>query len=235
MIRRFLDQAYSGELGHGIIGCDSWAWAFVSQVWHGWLPIALTLQAFDRQRLINYIHSLTDLSTGEPVSFRQSDKGQYVLPSPNQEDVSNETSNFLQLLAAYSRGIFGIAWEGWLASLKTEPQEEVAEQAESEDQTIPSRTVWVTPWDQLELPTLPNRAGLDEAFVLHTMLLHNGLAFEQLEQLLPLSPNQGKETLLRLKDGGLVAKHDHVWQVSPLGYPAVRRYLKEIGYLVDSF
>jgi hypothetical protein len=41
LIRHFLDNAYAGQIGRGIIGCDSWAWAFISHLWHGRTPTTL--------------------------------------------------------------------------------------------------------------------------------------------------------------------------------------------------
>jgi small conductance mechanosensitive channel len=41
----------SGRLGKGIIGCDSWAWAYLQWVWPLAQPEALTMQAFDGEKL----------------------------------------------------------------------------------------------------------------------------------------------------------------------------------------
>jgi small conductance mechanosensitive channel len=69
-------------------------------------------------------------------------------------------------------------------------------------------TIWVTPWDRCKRPTLPSGADRDEAFVLHTLLLHDGLPLEWQQQVLPLPPNHVIETLLLLEEAGLVAQHD---------------------------
>jgi hypothetical protein len=71
--------------------------------------------------------------------------------------------------------------------------------------------------------------------VLHTLLLHNGLPLELMQQLLPLSPSQVMETLLRLEDCDLAVQADTVWQVAPQGYPAARQFLQGNGYLLDQF
>jgi hypothetical protein len=46
LVRRFLDLAQSGRLGRGVIGCDSWAWAYLRHVWPIDQADAVTLQAF---------------------------------------------------------------------------------------------------------------------------------------------------------------------------------------------
>lgn len=237
LIRRFLDRVCSGNLGRGIIGCDSWSWAFLRHVWRGRLPVTLTLQAFDKDRLADHFQQIADPSGDRQLLFRQSDNGRYVLKPPKTETSAGaETSSFLQLLAAHSRGNLGVARAVWLASLQTEPDEKLAEEPPDEGAPgMDGQTVWVLPWSQLSFPALPSGAGRDEAFVLHTLLLHNGLPLELMQRLLPLAPSQVMETLLRLEDSGLAAQVDSVWQVAARGYPAVRQFLQDNGYLIDQF
>jgi hypothetical protein len=236
LIRRFLDRVCSGDLGRGIIGCDSWAWAFLRHVWRGRLPVTLALQACDKARLSDHFQQLADPSGDRQIRFRQSDNGRYVLDPPKADPEAGETTSFLQLLAAHSRGIPGVARAVWRASLQTEPDEKLAgEPPDAGARQMTGQTVWVLPWSQLSFPELPSGAGRDEAFVLHTLLLHNGLALEPMQWLLPLSPSQVMETLLRLEDSGLAVQADTVWQVAPRGYPAARQFLQGNGYLVDQF
>ena len=233
LVRRFLANAYAGNLGRGIIGCDSWAWAFLRHVWRGRVPVTVTLQAFDETRLARYFRNLADASGDRPLRFLQSDNGRDVLPVPEDGETSGETSNFLQLLAAHSRGICGIARAIWRGNLQSEPDEKPAENGDGAACRITNQTVWVTPWLQIAHPCLPSGAGRDEAFVLHTLLLHNGLPLELMQRLLPLSPGQIMETLIRLEESGLVTQNEAGWQVRPQGYPAVRQFLQGGDYLVD--
>ena len=168
-----------------------------------------------------------------PLRFLQSDNGRDVLPPPDAEETSGETSNFLQLLAAHSRGICGIARTIWRANLQSEPDEKLTEKGDIAAITISNQTVWVTPWLQIIHPCLPSGAGRDEAFVLHTLLLHSGLPLALIQRLLPLSPSQIMETLIRLEESGLTAQDEAVWRVTPQGYPAVRHFLQAGDYLVD--
>ena len=235
LVRRFLANAYAGDLGRGIIGCDSWAWAFLRHVWRGRVPVTVTLQAFDETRLARHFRLLADASGDRPLRFLESDSGRDVLPPPNDQKTSGETSNFLQLLAAHSRGICGVARAIWRANLQSEPDEKLAEKGDDAACRIAKQTVWVTPWLQIAHPCLPSGAGRDEAFVLHTLLLHNGLPLELMQRLLPLSPGQIMETLIRLEESGLTAQEEAVWKVTPNGYPAVRHFLQGSDYLIDQF
>ncbi|NLF77241.1 MAG: hypothetical protein GX573_16210 [Chloroflexi bacterium] len=235
LVRRFLDRASSGALGRGIIGCDSWAWAYLQHIWHGRLSVTLVLQAFDQRRLAQIFDELANRSRRQPLLFRQTSNGHYVLPPPDRDAVAGETSQFLDVLAARSRGILGVAWAFWRAGLRTEPDDEDVAAAATED--APSsrlRTMWVRPWDKLQSPELPPQSGGDEAYVLHALLLHNGLPVDVLQQCLPLAPNQVMETLLRLEEVGLATHQDAVWRVSALGYPAARQFLQAGGYLTDT-
>jgi len=234
-VRTFLDRAYAGDLGRGIIGCDSWAWAFLQHVWHGRLPIVWALEAFDQTRLTHHFQHLAVAAGGRQPVFCQSDTGHYVLPPPDADQETYESSDFLQLLAAHSRGILGVAWAVWRASLRKEQEGKQAEKALAENHIDPRRTIWVTPWDQLNKPVVPGDVRHDEAVVLHTLLLHSGLSLELMRQLLPMSLNRIAETVARLQEAGIVAQDGATWRVAPLGYPPARQFLQEVGYLTDQF
>jgi hypothetical protein len=234
LIRHFLDHACSGKIGRGIIGCDSWAWAFFSHLWHGRTPTTLTLQAFDGPRLSAYFQPQIDVYKDNPYVFRLSDNGHYVLPPPEAGENSYEYSNFLQILAAHSRGVFGVAQAIWRASMQAEPDEKMSEKEdENKDNKIPHQTVWIIPWNQLKLPVVPANTGHGDAFILHALLLHNGLPFDLLKLL--LSTSQVMENIYWLEEEGLVTQNDTVWQVTAQGYPAARQFLQNNGYLVDQF
>ena len=235
LIRRFLDEAFSGTLGRGIIGCNSWAWAYLRYVWRGRVPTPFSLQACNTLDLAGHFQRLADPTGNRQILFRQSDNGLPILPPFNSGDTPKGTSNFLQFLATRSRGIFGVAWAAWRASLRTEPEAQIAENDESTEPNTAQQTVWVIPWTQLSFPELSSTAGRDEAFVLHSLLVHNGVDSKLLPTVLPLSPHQIQETLSRLQERGLVVLEETMWQVTALGYPAVRQFLHARGYLVDQF
>ena len=87
-------------------------------------------------------------------------------------------------------------------------------------------------WRKLVLPVTPPEAR-EHAIVLHTLLLHNGLAAELLPRLLPLAESEIADSLHRLRDADLVRQVDQSWRVTASGYPAVRKLLDNEGYLTD--
>jgi len=103
-------------------------------------------------------------------------------------------------------------------------------QVSDADQT----TIWVTPWEALRLPYVSPRITGDELFVLHNLLLHNGLHEEVLLKLLPLSSTRSLRSLQILRAEELVAAGQAGWQVAPMAYPAVRAHLRKEGYLIDA-
>jgi hypothetical protein len=235
LLRIFLDHVCSGKIGRGIVACDSWAWAYLSHLWRGRTPTTLSLQALDQKRLANYFQGLVSATNTSNILFRQSDNGHYVLPPIDSEAPAEENSNFLQIIAAHSRGIPGVALAIWRASMQAEPDEKESSVADKKEITLPFQTRWIMPWDQIKRPSLPDAAGCDEAFVLQTLLLHNGLAIDVLQRLLPMPPNQVLETIYRLEEDELVNQEQTVWHVTPQGYPAVRQFLATNNYLVDQF
>lgn len=235
LVRRFLHEAFSGTLGRGIIGCNSWAWAYLRYVWRGRVPTPFSLQGCNSLDLAEHFRKLADPTGKRQILFRQSDNGLPILPPLDPGEPPHETSNFLQFLATHSRGIFGVAWAAWRVSLRTEPEAKIAENDETTKPDTGQQTVWVIPWSKLSLPELSSTAGRDEAFVLHALLVHNGLESTLLPTVLPLSSNQIQETLSRLQERGLVGHNTTRWEVTALGYPAVRQFLHGRGYLIDQF
>ena len=128
-----------------------------------------------------------------------------------------------------------VAWTWWRECLQVaqEAKKTIERKVDREDHWY---TVWVKPWSQLTLPSVPQLAGTTESIILHTLLLHGGATAELLELLLPFSHNQVRHTLHQLMEVNLVEiKDENHWQVTLLGYPAVRQFMENEGYLVDAF
>lgn len=235
LVCSFLNEAHAGRWGPGLIGCDSWAWAFLNHVWRGWLPPTLTLQAYDEERLAVCFRSLARTIGGRELRFRQADDGSDVLPSPDGSTTTDHKSHFLHHLATYSRGNLGVAWAIWRTALSSEPVADRADEAEEADDSLPEQTIWVTPWSQMTHPSLPAEAERDTAFVMHALLLHGGLSTEMVQRLLRLTPNRITEILDGLRVAGVIALHEGRWQVTPTGYPPAREFLARGRYLTDAF
>jgi DNA-binding HxlR family transcriptional regulator len=158
------------------------------------------------------------------------------------EDNDDLTAEFLTHIAAYSRGNPAVARALWERSLAISHEHAMEKEVSDKAAADPGETVWVRKWDTMDLPAIPDDLGDHGALLLHALLLHNGLAYEELVYMLPIHPTRLVEELRQLEVLGLIHVVEPVgelsayseWQVTPLGYPAVRRFLREEGYWLDS-
>ena len=236
LVRRLLEALTAGRLGRGLVACDSWAWAFLQRVWVIPQPEVYTLQAFDGERLSACFLQLAHRG-GRHLRVRNAHTGEDILPWPDasseEAEKAQAASAELRRLAAHCRGNLGVAWTYWRTHLRTEPDPEEAEAVEqTEDRQDEADTVW---WSSGRAPVMPVETGDDLAFVLHALLLHNGLDLATLEHLLPLSHGQLAAVVARLVQLGLVEQAGGRHRVAPLGYAAAREFLRGRGYLVDAF
>lgn len=237
LVRALLARAETGELGRGIIGCDSWAWAYLGHLWPMPHHDALTAQGFDGTRLTRLLFHQIERQPHRRVHFRNAANGQDILAVPSNGNGNGVTAHpELQRLAAHCRGNPGTALTYWRESLRTEPDDGGVTAVEGEqrnDDIFDEEDVWVT--NQLHEPILPNETGEDVALVLHALLLHNGLATRWLAELLPLARDVSLAILLRLTRAGLVTRRGDRHIVTALGYQSVRSLLQRRDYLTDSF
>jgi hypothetical protein len=243
-LRRLLD--WLGSVARrGLIACDSWAWAYLSKALQidALFPSPLTLEAIDHERLQRWLLALAKDSRAGPWVFRHTDSGRFVLPPPDAKPTqphavlpssSADVSDFVAHVAAYSHGIPGVAWAVWRHSLRLAPDEGDGTQAQQLADDDPRRTLWVKPWSQLNLPSVPASMPPQESFVLHTVLLHETLAADILPHLLPLSSSEVLRSVHRLRAVGLLEAVHGRWRVPALVYPMVRSRLKSDGYVVDA-
>ena len=233
LVRRFFADMFEGRISKGIVGCDSWAWAYLKCVTPNCPSAVATLAAFDAKTLARWFSTLSVSRGNPPFIFRQSDNGKYVIPLPlgmEKNEAPPEFTSFIRDLAGFSRGIPGVALALWARALRNAP--EAVDEKLAHD---PANTIWVTPWEKIQLPSMPSAQGSDLSVVLHTLLIHNGLNMEMLNRLLTLPPDGVEKAIQMSVDKGLVEFADGGWQISAAGYPAVRQFLKSEGYLVDEF
>ena len=237
---------------HYLIACDSWAWAYLEKTLHvgAMLVEPLTLAPLDGNKLQFWLPTLAQTSKGQFV-FRDSNNGQLIFPvTANYEDqlLFNARpgqieqyadwvggGGFLKQLTAYCRGIHQLIWLIWRECLQVQSDVKIdlAQQFMNAEDWF---TVWVKPLSQLALPTVPQLSGNVEPMVLHALLLHDGASVQLLDFLLPYSNNEIRHAIATLAKAGLVyVDAQKVCQVTLLGYPAVRRFIHNEGYLVDAF
>lgn len=94
---------------------------------------------------------------------------------------------------------------------------------------------WVVSLDKLSLPVVPSGSSRNLLLILHAILLHNGLARDRLNLVTGIDAPELELALHSLARADLLERSGTHWQVTPLGYPAVRRELQSRGFPVDDF
>jgi hypothetical protein len=252
LVRELLDRALSGRLGRGVIGCDSWAWAYLRYLAPLPTRSVLTLQAFDGDRLATLFRALVAADGPGRVRFCNARTGKLILAvdrkdedGDDDEDENEDDGNGgteLQSLAARCRGNAGLARDLWRARLSTAPESEPDAEGGATDGDAVSAadgdddgtTVWVA--EPAEEPAIAADRDEELALVLHALLLHNGLPGPLLAELLPLPPFRVQAILHRLAGAGVAAagQGGH-WHVTAAGYPPARNLLQAQGLLLDDF
>ena len=230
LVRRLLDRAQGGTLGCGLIGCDSWAWAFLEYAWPVGRPDALAVQAFDGEGLARLLAALATPRAGERIRFRNARSGDDLLAAPFAE--GDPVRSEIAQLAAHCRGNAGLAASLWRRRLCAAPEGgEAADAATAGDN--PTEVVYVAE----NIPEVRPAAhcGEEDVLLLHALLLHNGLAEALLADLLPLPASRTAAGLRRLQQAGLAERHDGRWQVAAPAYVPVRDLLASRDYLCDAF
>lgn len=227
-VREFLERALSGRLGRGVIGCDSWTYAYLQQAVGIEGAPAFTLQGVEGKQLADYFTRIADNGQSGLTVF-SARTGKPVLASqPADQTTAQEaerkasTHKELQRLAAHCRGHLGVAWHYWHQRLREPAQE---------DDPGASQALWLL--DALADAELPADTGDVALLVLHSLLLHGGLDDQALGDVLPFSHHEALNARLALTRQGVLSCEDGRWQVAPLSYASVRQLLASRHYLVD--
>ncbi len=234
LLRRLMSLAANGRLGKGLIGCDSWAWAYVQRISPWPSANAVTLQAFDAQRLQRLLIGLMKTRTEKALHCHSAKTGQAITASVNEGE--HPAKEFVEL-AAHCRGNAALATTYWRKRLRLHADkddtsgDETTQEDTDEGEAV--EHVWVG-----EMPNEPNLPpGNDEEFFLliHAMLLHGGLPESLLADLLPLSSVRSLGLLAQLQQFGIAHCANGRWRVRELAYTTVRKLLGSHDYLIDAF
>ena len=109
-----------------VVGCNSWAWAFLSKAVEAnmILPRPLMFRPFTGERLGAWLGAVVD-ATNRGVVYRLSQSGETLAPDGD----AAVTGPFYKKLAAQSMGIPWVAWWIWHQSLRSTPEEPGGERA----------------------------------------------------------------------------------------------------------
>lgn len=214
-----------------IVGCDSWAWAFLdSTLGVGDLTRQpLTLAALDGARLEEWLGSpllehgrvCRSAERIEELVFRQ--------PGEAPQEEEQKISTTLDRLAGASRGNPGVALELWRRCLRVTRDGSSAAEVESH-----TRVLWAASVHESEIVP-PHELESVHEFILHATLIHGGLKESLLEEVLPFARHEIARRTRDLVNKGFLAVSEDEFRVPLAAYTAVREYLRSEGFLVDGF
>lgn len=229
-----------------VVGCNSWAWAFLckSVQAHLVLPDGLSFQPFDARRLSDWFARLASDETLDAVSFRISDTGDDVFARADDGELLHD---HFETLAARSRGIPWVAWHLWRRSLRARIDTAAGSAANAAGQSVACATdpvagvtesgkhaneqvLWIVALEEFSLPGTNELA--DALLVLQALLIHGHLTAVQLAEVTPIV---GESTVVScLLRAGLVQLNDGQLSCTPAAYPAVRGGLLAAGFSMDA-
>ncbi|MDO3720480.1 hypothetical protein QVZ43_02030 [Marinobacter sp. chi1] len=236
LVQELLRRVSAGTAGRGVVGCSSWCWQF----WASYVPdipaAPCTPAPLNSEYLGQWLTYLAGDDESDPVVARMAHDGLYVLPARGKLDGKKiRHSGFLSDLAAASRGNHGVALALWRSALRAAPEEGAGDSGDSEPSR--SRSCWVVPLDKLSLPAMPPSKDRAIGFVLHALLLHDGLDEQSLRLVAGISRQDTTNALVLLKRADIIHYRDagNRWHVTDLAYPNTRRHLQSWGFPVDRF
>ncbi len=213
-VRELLRQAAQAKR-HCVIGCNSWAWQFLKKsIGAGrLLPLGLTLNAFDADRLRSWLMDLAKADGQSAHVFRFSESG------------SKLGSDYFAKLAARSLGIPWVAWQLWRRALRLGPSQERRDEQKFPDE----QTLWLSELDDFRLPRHDVNVAL---LTLHALLIHENLTSEQLDLVTPSL--DASNVLPSLVEAEFIESHEGRYRCVPAVYPAIRSRLIDAGFPKDT-
>ncbi|WP_457809089.1 hypothetical protein [Kushneria sp. EE4] len=221
---RALLEALAGLERHCVIGCNSWAWAFLCKAVdaHLILPEPLTFKPFDEPRLRCWIADIAREQAVEGTRFRLNSNGENIFALDKKDRPREE---YFETLAARSRGIAWVAWHIWQRSIKKARDADDNDHSEDDRQTL-----WVV---ALEEFSLPGSDGTQALLILQALLIHEDLGARELERVLPDPGTQGMRHALHR--AGFIGERDGRYYCRPAAYPAIREGLATAGFPLDAW
>ena len=228
LIRQLLEEIHQIDR-RVLVGCDSWAWTFLSRAVgvNILLSEAVTFQAFDGERLRKWFADLINQDEGDQPIYRLAKTGEDVFADKSKSSAGID--HFVRL-AAHSRGIPWVAWRIWRRSLRSDLSGE--ENEDGEDRSVPKSeesTLWIIEKEEKQLPQEYKESAL---LILHALLIHNGLSEDEIGFVLPHV--RKRMFLTGLLASGYLEKVDGTFNIPTRIYPICRSQLSSAGFPIDT-
>lgn len=209
---------------HCVIGCNSWAWAYLSNAVNAHMVFSdpITFQAYNAQRLYDWFSGLAKDDKKGSVTFRSVQSGDNIMALNDENELKND---YFKRLAAASLGIPWVAWRLWRRSIRMDSGIGKADEINTSHD---EETLWVTALDEFTLPEGGDQTAL---LILHSLLIHSSLSVEELQYTLPLIAESN--IIHALIKARFVEQKDNQIQCAPAAYPSIRNGLSAAGFSMD--
>lgn len=221
---RALLAAMDGARRPIVVGCNSWAWAFLGKAAGAdlLLPDPVTFRPFGAPRLHDWFSELAAPDGTPALRFRLPKTGEDVL-ARNAD--GGPASDYLETLAARSRGIPSVAWHLWRRSLRSRDEGVAADAAKlATDRDPGEQTLWVAALDEYVLPQAQQQTAL---LLLQALLIHGPLTAEHLGLVLPIVGDSSIAPVL--VRAGFLTRQADAFACCAAAYPAIREGLAAAG------
>ena len=207
-----------------VIGCNSWAWAFIGKAVGAdlLLPSPITFRPFDQARLHGWFSELAKAEATGGVRFRLPSTGEDVL---EHDESGKPKTDYLQTLAGRSLGIPWVAWHLWRRSLHSGDDTVLKDAAAVATDGKPGeQTLWIAALDEYVLPAADEQSAL---LVLHALLIHGPLTPEELRLVLPIVGESNIAPVLA--KAGFLERRGTAYACRAAAYPTIRDGLAKAG------
>lgn len=231
-VRKFLEIASTGQLGKGVVGCQSFAWSYLQMIFRISQKNVFTLQSFDGAKFAKLLGKSVQSTNYTRFKFLNMLNGKKITGISSEDEPPDP---FFSDLAAFCRGNIVLEVNMWKEKLRLEndnPElEEKAKSEKSEEKSTNETVVWLDP--ELSEFVLPSQLDDDLVIILHTLMLHHGLPEYILYKILPFSESRCRGGLSYLLSTGIVKNSEGKCFVAETAVIGVRRMLFGRDYLVD--
>lgn len=215
-----------GGARHAMVGCNSFAWAYLSKAVRIDLvaPGPFTFKPMDGERLATWLAQVSQSDPVTETTFRLIGSETALLRDRTDPGVQK----FFATLAGRSLGIPSVAWHMWRDTLRIDGADGMttgSQGAHSQQRA----NYWVASLEELILPGTYPRELL---FALHTLCLHGGMSGADLADNLPESP--GAALIPALRGSQFVQEVDGILRIRPEAYPAIRNGLRSSGFPIGA-
>jgi hypothetical protein len=232
VIESLQDLLFQDPSHFWLIGCNSWAWAYLEVVCQisGYLSKTFSLPDLGDLQLKEWLTPVSETLPLDLSNDYYSENNQWEEDNDNHENwVSASEQSYFNQLANISLGLSSMAARLWLLSLAWKNQQEKSELSNSaESEHTPSKTLIL---EKATLPKLPNLTQA-QRHLLFSLCLHGEMTLSELALSLGERPSLVQTQVQLLCYLGLLERRRDLFKINPAYYYQLKKDLADNRFLV---